>query len=35
LMKQDWGQAEARRIYRIARPSYHSVSTSTLDGIVK
>jgi leukotriene-A4 hydrolase len=35
LMKQDWGQAEARRIYRIARPSYHSVSTSTLDQIVK
>ena len=35
LMKQDWGQAEARRIYKISRPSYHSVSTSTLDGIVK
>ena len=35
LMKQDWGQAEARRIYKVARPSYHSVSTSTLDGIVK
>ena len=35
LMKQDWGQPEARRIYKVARPSYHSVSTSTLDGIVK
>jgi aminopeptidase N len=35
LMKQEWGQAEARRIYKIARPSYHAVSTSTLDGIVK
>jgi leukotriene-A4 hydrolase len=35
LMKQDWGQADARRIYKVARPSYHSVSTSTLDGIVK
>jgi len=35
LMKQDWGQAEARRIYAKARPTYHSVSTSTLDQIVK
>jgi hypothetical protein len=35
LMKQDWGQAEARRIYKVSRPSYHSVSTSTLDQVVK
>src|SRR5262245_13252652 len=26
LMKQDWGQAEARRIYAKERPTYHSVS---------
>lgn len=35
LMKQDWGKAEARRIYAKARPTYHSVSTSTLDSIIK
>jgi hypothetical protein len=35
LMKQDWGRAEARRIYAQARPTYHTVSTSTLDDIVK
>ena len=35
LMKQDWGQADARRIYAKARPTYHTVSTSTLDKIVK
>lgn len=34
LMKADWGAAEARRIYAVARPGYHSVSTSTLDTIV-
>jgi aminopeptidase N len=35
LMKQGWGQAEARKIYARARPTYHTVSTSTLDQIVK
>ena len=35
LMKQDWGQSDARRIYAKARPTYHTVSTSTLDQIVK
>jgi leukotriene-A4 hydrolase len=35
LMKEDWGQPEARRIYAKARPAYHTVSTSTLDQIVK
>ena len=35
LMKHSWGQAEARRIYAKARPTYHTVSTSTLDPIVK
>ena len=35
LMKQDWGRADARRIYAKARPTYHTVSTSTLDQIVK
>jgi leukotriene-A4 hydrolase len=35
LMKQEWGQAEARRIYVQARPGYHSVATGTIDEIVK
>jgi len=35
LMKQDWGKAEARRIYEKARPLYHSVATGTLDPIVR
>jgi aminopeptidase N len=35
LMKQDWGRAEAKRIYAKARPTYHTVSTSALDQIVK
>ena len=35
LMKTDWGKEEARRIYARARPLYHSMSTTTLDPIVK
>jgi aminopeptidase N len=35
LMKTEWGKAEAKRIYARARPLYHSVSTSTLDSIVR
>ena len=35
LMKTDWGKAEARRIYARGRPLYHSLSTGTLDPIVK
>ena len=35
LMATDWGKAEAKRIYQRARPLYHAVATSTLDGIVK
>ena len=35
LMKTDWGKAEARRIYDRARPLYHSLSTNTLDAVVK
>jgi hypothetical protein len=35
LMATDWGKAEARRIYEKARPLYHSVSTDTLDPIVR
>jgi leukotriene-A4 hydrolase len=35
LMKTDWGKTEARRIYKRARPLYHSMSTTTIDGIVK
>jgi leukotriene-A4 hydrolase len=35
LMATEWGKAEARRIYQRARPLYHAVATSTLDGIVK
>ena len=34
LMATDWGKPEAKRIYTIARPLYHSVTTSTLDPIV-
>jgi hypothetical protein len=34
-MKTDWGKADARRIYERARPLYHSVSTTTIDQIVK
>jgi leukotriene-A4 hydrolase len=35
LMATDWGKAEAKRIYQRARPLYHAVATTTLDGIVK
>jgi aminopeptidase N len=32
LMKEgDWGKAHARRIYAQARPTYHSVTTGTVD----
>jgi aminopeptidase N len=34
LMKQDWGKADAKRIYATARPLYHAVATGTLDPIV-
>ena len=34
LMSTDWGKAEAKRIYRAARPTYHGVATATLDAIV-
>ncbi|HEX5581653.1 MAG TPA: M1 family metallopeptidase [Gemmatimonadaceae bacterium] len=35
LMNTDWGKAEARRIYQVARPGYHAVSVRTIDEIVK
>lgn len=35
LMKTEWGQPMAKRIYQKARPLYHAVSTQTLDSIVK
>ena len=35
LMAVDWGKPIAKRIYAEARPLYHSVSTSTLDQIVR
>jgi aminopeptidase N len=35
LMDTDWGKGEAKRIYAVARPSYHAVTRQTLDGIVK
>jgi len=35
LAKTDWGRAMAARIYRQARPTYHSVSVGTIDGILK
>lgn len=31
LAKTDWGKAMAMRIYRQARPTYHSVSVNTID----
>jgi hypothetical protein len=34
LLATDWGKEEAKRIYRMARPHYHAVATSTLDAIV-
>jgi aminopeptidase N len=34
LMATDWGTAEAKRIYTVARPTYHAVSTTTIDAIV-
>jgi hypothetical protein len=35
LMAKEWGTPEAKRIYAVARPHYHAVTTSTLDAIVK
>jgi aminopeptidase N len=35
LLATDWGAAEARRIYALARPLYHSVVTSTLDPMLR
>jgi hypothetical protein len=34
LMTTDWGAADARRLYAVARPTYHAVATTTLDAIV-
>lgn len=31
LAKSDWGKAMAIRIYRVARPTYHSVAVNTID----
>jgi leukotriene-A4 hydrolase len=31
LAKTDWGKAMAMRIYRQARPTYHSLATTTID----
>ncbi|MBA2354327.1 MAG: M1 family metallopeptidase [Acidobacteria bacterium] len=35
LMQTPWGQPIARRVYSQARPSYHSVSSGTIDTIVE
>ena len=35
LMKSDWGRPMAVKIYDKARPLYHSVSTATLDPIIR
>jgi len=35
LMGTEWGRKDAIRIYKKARPHYHSVSTTTLDKIVR
>ena len=34
MMKTPWGTTMARNIYRRARPTYHAVSTGTIDRIV-
>ena len=34
LLATAWGKEEAKRVYGMARPHYHAVATSTLDGIV-
>ncbi len=34
MMKTPWGETMARNIYRRARPTYHAVSTGTIDRIV-
>jgi hypothetical protein len=34
LAKTDWGRAKAMTIYRKARPTYHAVATTTIDGIL-
>ena len=34
LAKTDWGRTRAMTIYRKARPTYHSVATATIDGIL-
>ncbi|MCR4339457.1 MAG: leukotriene A4 hydrolase C-terminal domain-containing protein [Gemmatimonadaceae bacterium] len=34
LMMTPWGATMARDIYRRARPTYHAVSTGTIDRIV-
>ena len=31
----DWGRAEARRIYQTARPTYHSVTTNSVDALMR
>ena len=35
LAKTDWGKPMAMRIYKKARPTYHSVSVNTIDQILK
>ena len=35
LAKTDAGMARGRAIYANARPRYHSVSSGTIDGILK
>jgi leukotriene-A4 hydrolase len=35
MAEGEWGQALAKRIYARARPGYHSVSTGTIDAIVR
>ncbi len=34
LARTDWGRSMATTIYRRARPTYHSVSVGTIDGIL-
>ncbi|MEO7652646.1 MAG: leukotriene A4 hydrolase C-terminal domain-containing protein, partial [Bryobacteraceae bacterium] len=35
LMKTPEGAVRAREIYKKARPGYHPIAVSTMDGIVK
>jgi leukotriene-A4 hydrolase len=35
MAQGEWGRAHAQRIYRIARPGYHPVTSGSVDEIVR